>query len=120
MIEDVAGALSGVELEQGLARGRLTFQASLPVFEGHFPGRPTLPGVYLIEAARTLAQRSLGCRLGILRVDSAKFRAPVGPGEELEASVQVDAAADPPTCDARFEAAGKPIARIKLRLSPIK
>lgn len=66
-------------------------------FEGHFPGRPIMPGVLIVEAlaqaAGVLAVESLG--LGgsgklvyFMAIDGAKFRAPVEPGCLLQLDVE--------------------------------
>jgi 3-hydroxyacyl-[acyl-carrier-protein] dehydratase len=52
-----------------------------PWFQGHFPRRPIMPGVLILEA---LAQ--IG---GILGIDKAKFRHPVVPGDRLDLHVEV-------------------------------
>ncbi len=58
-------------------------------FQGHFPGRPIMPGVMQIEAlaqaAGVLAMESLGLAgsgklVYFMSIDNAKFRAPVEPG----------------------------------------
>jgi 3-hydroxyacyl-[acyl-carrier-protein] dehydratase len=60
-----------------------------PFFQGHFPGRPIMPGVLLVEAiaqaAGILAVESLGLAgsgklVYFMAIDGAKFRAPVEPG----------------------------------------
>jgi 3-hydroxyacyl-[acyl-carrier-protein] dehydratase len=62
-----------------------------PVFEGHFPGYPILPGVLMIETmAQTggwLVLATLGCtRMPFLmQVEKAKMRAFVAPGQALQA-----------------------------------
>ena len=65
-------------------------------FQGHFPGRPIMPGVLQIEAlaqaAGVLAVESLGLAgsgklVYFMSIDEAKFRAPVEPGVLLDLEV---------------------------------
>lgn len=51
-----------------------------PAFAGHFPGRPIVPGVVLLDRAlAAVAPAGQPCRIG-----TAKFFRPVGPGEALD------------------------------------
>ena len=56
--------------------------ADHPSLPGHFPGRPVVPGVVLLDAAFTLilAQRSGRAVIG---VPSVKFTQPVRPGQQV-------------------------------------
>lgn len=63
-----------------------------PHFQGHFPGRPIMPGVLIIEAmAQTsgaLVLHSLGEEAGdklvyFMSIESARFRKPVVPGDTV-------------------------------------
>ncbi|MBP7712105.1 MAG: 3-hydroxyacyl-ACP dehydratase FabZ [Gammaproteobacteria bacterium] len=64
-----------------------------PQFTGHFPERPIMPGVLLIEAmaqaAGILAQVSTGVRVDdrhlyyLVGVDNARFKRPVEPGDQV-------------------------------------
>lgn len=65
-------------------------------FQGHFPGRPIMPGVLIVEAmaqsAAILAIEDLDLRdsgklVYFMAIDSAKFRAPVEPGVLLRLEV---------------------------------
>lgn len=60
-----------------------------PFFQGHFPGRPIMPGVLIVEAlaqaAGVLAIESLdlqdsGKLVYFMAIEEAKFRRPVEPG----------------------------------------
>ena len=65
-------------------------------FQGHFPGRPIMPGVLIVEAmaqaAGILAVESLGLAgsgklVYFMAIDGAKFRKPVEPGVLLKLEV---------------------------------
>ena len=67
--------------------------ANEPQFVGHFPGRPIMPGVLLIEGmaqtAGALCVASQGDKgktaaVYLMTVDKAKFRKPVVPGDRVE------------------------------------
>ena len=66
-------------------------------FQGHFPGRPIMPGVLIVEAlaqaAGILAVESLGLAgsgklVYFMAIDAAKFRKPVEPGVLLRLEVE--------------------------------
>ncbi|MBT2244686.1 3-hydroxyacyl-ACP dehydratase FabZ [Sphingobium sp. BHU LFT2] len=69
-----------------------------PFFQGHFPGRPIMPGVLIVEAmaqaAGVLVVDSLGLAdsgklVYFMSIDGAKFRTPVEPGCLLDLHVEV-------------------------------
>jgi uncharacterized membrane protein/3-hydroxymyristoyl/3-hydroxydecanoyl-(acyl carrier protein) dehydratase len=55
--------------------------AEHPVYAGHFPGRPTLPGVLLLEHVIEAAEKWLGYPLRIEELPWVKFQAPLAPGD---------------------------------------
>ena len=71
-----------------------------PFFEGHFPGKPVMPGVLILEALAQacglLAMKSMGPDEDVkdkitylMGIDGARFRRPVVPGDRLELLVEV-------------------------------
>jgi 3-hydroxyacyl-[acyl-carrier-protein] dehydratase len=71
-----------------------------PFFQGHFPHRPVMPGVMIIEAlaqaAGILAFKTVGVvpdddtRFYFVAIDQARFRKPVEPGDQLVLTAQLE------------------------------
>ena len=68
-----------------------------PFFQGHFPEKPVMPGVLIVESmaqtAAALVMLTLGAEaegklVYFMSIDSAKFRKPVEPGDLLELHVR--------------------------------
>ena len=67
-----------------------TVPADHPAFAGHFPGRPIVPGVVLLDHVIRLAEARQGSLVGAWQVNQAKFLSPVGPGETLSFELVAD------------------------------
>jgi 3-hydroxyacyl-[acyl-carrier-protein] dehydratase len=88
-VEDIVPGVS--------ARGIKAVTINEPFFAGHFPTRPIMPGVLIIEAlaqtagvlaVRTLGDAGMGKLVYFMAIENAKFRAPVEPGVLLDLKVQ--------------------------------
>ena len=89
-----------IELEEGkrvLALKNVTMNE--PFFPGHFPNRPVMPGVLILEAlaqaAALLSFKSAGKGLDpdaivyFAGIDNARFKRPVVPGDQLLLEVEI-------------------------------
>ncbi|MEM1261857.1 MAG: 3-hydroxyacyl-ACP dehydratase FabZ [Pseudomonadota bacterium] len=70
-----------------------------PFFEGHFPGRPVMPGVLIVEAmaqtsavlsAVTLGELEPGSFYFFTGIDKTRFRQPVVPGDQLQLHISIN------------------------------
>ena len=71
--------------------------ANEPHFQGHFPTRPVMPGVLIIEAMAqtaavlviaTVGESAMNKLVYFMTIDQARFRRPVLPGDQLRIAVE--------------------------------
>ena len=79
--------------EVGRTELDLEVPASVPWFEGHFPGAPVLPGVVLIGWAVHHAHAFHGLGPAITTLEQVKFKRPVLPGVRLTLVLKPNVAA---------------------------
>ncbi len=91
MIDKVIDVVTGTR-----ATGIKNVSINEDYFRGHFPSRPVMPGVLIIEAmaqtaavlvVHTLGRKAEGKLVYFMSVDSARFRRPVFPGDRLSVHV---------------------------------
>ncbi len=86
-----------VEIRDGkFARGLKSVTYNEEFFRGHFPGRPVMPGVLVVEAMAQVGgvmllehEQNRGRSAYLLSLDRVKFRRPVVPGDQLELEVDL-------------------------------
>jgi len=87
-----------IELEHGKrCVGIKNVSINEPFFQGHFPGHPVMPGVLIVEAMAQVAgimaylasdDKTKKKVSYFMSIDSAKFRKPVFPGDQLRIEIE--------------------------------
>jgi len=73
-----------------LYTARICLNASHPVFEGHFPGNPVVPGVCMMQIIKELSERILQKKLFLTRATQVKFTALINPYKHPVLDLELD------------------------------
>jgi 3-hydroxyacyl-[acyl-carrier-protein] dehydratase len=106
-----------VVLASGEHGFEFNFAASDPVFAGHFPQRPLLPGVFQLEIARMAAEWVQNRPFNIREISRAKFQRPVIPGETLKLNLKMTESNGTFSARASFICGGQPAGEAQLKLA---
>jgi 3-hydroxyacyl-[acyl-carrier-protein] dehydratase len=113
--------IAALDVGAGTVRADCAVPEQSPIFEGHFPGHPILPGVLMIEAmAQTggwlvMAHLRFARMAFLAQVREAKLRAFVAPGEALAAEARLlHDGSGYAVCAGRLARAGKAVAEAEI------
>jgi predicted hotdog family 3-hydroxylacyl-ACP dehydratase len=84
-------------------KATIAIPADGPWFDGHFPGRPILPGVAELALAIAALRQETGKPLPLRGIAFARLRHPVLPGDRLELAARESAGREGETARLRFE-----------------
>ncbi len=59
----------------------LEINASHPIFDGHFPGQPVVPGVCMLQMIKELLETAIEKKTALIKADFMKFLAVINPLE---------------------------------------
>ncbi|MDP2120500.1 MAG: 3-hydroxyacyl-ACP dehydratase FabZ family protein [Hoeflea sp.] len=115
--------IESLDLEHSTLVASATVPEASPVFEGHFPGMPLVPGVLLIETMAqasgflVLARTDFAAMPFLMTVDGAKMRGFVTPGSVLEITATLEhEGSGYAVAKARISSGGKKVADCQLKL----
>jgi 3-hydroxyacyl-[acyl-carrier-protein] dehydratase len=100
----------------GASAFEFNFSADDPVFAGHFPHRPILPGVFQLEIVRLAAEWLRAKKFAVREIAKAKFQRPIIPGETLKLNLNLSETDGVVSARANFVCGGQPAGEALLLL----
>lgn len=93
MVIDSLFVVKDFQGEAGEVKACLELNAAHPIFDGHFPGQPVVPGVCMMQLMKELTERHLGKKLILSEADNMKFLSVLDPGANkvVQAAITVKA-----------------------------
>lgn len=94
MAEQIRASMGPLVLDAEGVRATFTFAPDFVGFQGHFPGRPILPGVCEVQAALLLAEAHLLRPVRLREIERVRFTLPATCGERLDYHCSIKANPD--------------------------
>ena len=93
MLENKLYTIQSIKDEGGEIEATLLIDRNHPVFAGHFPGRPVLPGVCMMQIVKEILEKSRNTCLILSEAQNAKFLSLIDPNvtSTVQATVQYTA-----------------------------
>jgi 3-hydroxyacyl-[acyl-carrier-protein] dehydratase len=70
-------------------RALLKINGDHPIFEGHFPGQPVVPGVCMLQMVREVMEVQLDKKLFITEADNIKFLTVINPDQHSQIQLSI-------------------------------
>ena len=75
---------------------RIRINRSHPVFAGHFPGHPVIPGVFMIQTITEILSDFLQMELILKELSNVKFLSPIDPAINQDLDIKLEIKAEDP------------------------
>jgi len=81
--------ISSQEHANGTIHALVRINRDHPIFEGHFPGQPVVPGVCMLQIVREVMELQLTERLFIAEADNIKFLTVINPDQHSQIQLSI-------------------------------
>jgi len=81
-------------LEADIVKTNIKLNALHQIFEAHFPGRPILPGVYMVQMIKDVAEAYTGKKIKLVLAHDLKFLSVINPEENTMIQMELKISTD--------------------------
>lgn len=78
------------EQEENKVTAQIKVNKDNPIFKGHFPNNPVMPGVCMIQIIKELAERASGKKLFLQKASNVKFMTIINPEENPDLTLEIN------------------------------
>ncbi len=82
-LSQIKNLIKDLNKQDNVITASVVFPPEFTVFEGHFPDKPILPGICMVQLVKVIVELSGKNKFEISEIKLAKFYAPVNPNDKL-------------------------------------
>lgn len=79
MLENSFYYIQSLEQEDGVVKADFTLDAAHPIFHGHFPDQPVVPGACMLQIEKELLEKAVGSTVQLTKAINIKYIAHITP-----------------------------------------
>jgi 3-hydroxyacyl-[acyl-carrier-protein] dehydratase len=81
-----------MEVTDGQLKASLRIEKDHPIFTGHFPGQPVVPGVCMVQMVKELIEQNLNSKFMMTEADNIKFLSVIDPAvnDLIDAMISIE------------------------------
>jgi len=84
MLQEDFFTIRSIQKDEASAKVLLELNVSHPIFAGHFPGQPVVPGACLLQMVKEIMQVILDNKLQLIKAHQLKFLSPIDPNKSTD------------------------------------
>ena len=82
--------VQNIDAQEGSISASIQLDPTHPIYQGHFPGAPVVPGVCQMQLTKEIVSETLGKELSIVSAQNMKFMAVIDPTKNSLLSVKIN------------------------------
>jgi len=79
MLQNDFFTFTGLQTEGNIVKTNIELNAAHPIFKGHFPDQPIVPGVCMVQMVKEIVEASINAETSLLKASDLKFLAFIDP-----------------------------------------
>ncbi|WP_413670633.1 hypothetical protein ACEN9X_12240 [Mucilaginibacter sp. Mucisp86] len=89
MLKDTFFTFSPPEIDGSLLKTTITLNPAHDIFKGHFPGKPIVPGVCMMQMIKEVLESYLSKKLRFVKADNIKFLSFIDPNQHGQVGLEI-------------------------------
>jgi 3-hydroxyacyl-[acyl-carrier-protein] dehydratase len=89
MLKDNFFTFSSLQAEDNVVKTTITLNEAHPIFKGHFPGQPIVPGACMMQMVKEMVEVYVKKEIRLLKADDLKFLSFIDPKENRSIQMEI-------------------------------
>ncbi len=90
MLKNDFFTFTALQVDGGTVTTNIQLNAAHPIFKGHFPGQPIVPGVCMIQMVKEVTEDYIGKKIRLVKANDLKFLSFINPSQNESIAMKLN------------------------------